>query len=1100
MSNSDRTNYPKSLDEAHQEIDDLRSQLSGSDLKVFTQNRELRTENQQLKDEIRQLTEQCVSQTFKVRGLEKSEHTLKESLASAQKSVSDLESKLAEVQQQNESLEDELDKLRSKEIYLSQELQQTVASSTQALEQIKLQHSQEFEAKSMEYSLSVQELEKSVAEREKAIQNLERRVEQFKEEFLSQEFDAGQLAVSSENEPAKAFNILSERMEEFLGFPGRALVEQVFKLCGVDPSSSNPSELEETFEVLQDTASQLVRSEEQEKELTALLRDVWQELGLGGDPIGEHPSAASIESPSQESSPAESSSQESSPVESPSQETSVEESSAEEGAVEESSIEESSAEESSAEADSVEESSVEEDSSEPFESSTTAESVAPSQESSEEPSVDQDNSLDQEPQAEPELQAEPDLQPEPEVQSETVLESQPGLEPEPEFEPKLEPDSEPELFEQQEEADSAEESGIFPDDEVAEASPESEEVLPTLEEEPIVFPSDEEGTDPKSVPGSDELDPLPDILDELEPNFDDFLMGTDSPIDEIDVPDLPDTPEEASTAADDSGETPALSFDDDEATSSEESSEESSESGEAQALHDSDESDAHEESTEDADFDRAASLLESGQHAEALPLFEALNEQDPEEPAYQVGRLACLTGLGEYREAIEIGRGMREAELGETREVYLESLETALIGYANESESELIKKECLLELILLSTTPEQIQSYLDEADEIPLRIAREGELSLLQARHRISQDDVTEYLLDVLHALPNQLETFALLKTNLERYPELKSLSLFLERLLDAPRAESLEAETQVADLLGQGGAIEDLIDETDPGEEALVQVFLEHLIPRSGIDVDLPSEEFEELMHDSEPAAFVGSLRQALRGVDYTLFFDEIEVLSYDGDEEFILRTSPEPKPTLLFGADIDDVPPEELKFLVLREFFSMHRRHSHLAHISTGLDDQKRVQLVRACIDIFNEFEAKVPDSTVDHLKEIDEQAQKGGQDPSIKEKLSDFLREVYLETEHDSFLELGDFLYDGQLNSKWLDSIADSFGAKQCGLVVASFAICREYLDAEQFEQVEENGFSWLYGHEDRSLFRDLKLRLQRLWSSPLKALIAEPEEVE
>ena len=81
---------------------------------------------------------------------------------------------------------------------------------------------------------------------------------------------------------------------------------------------------------------------------------------------------------------------------------------------------------------------------------------------------------------------------------------------------------------------------------------------------------------------------------------------------------------------------------------------------------------------------------------------------------------------------------------------------------------------------------------------------------------------------------------------------------------------------------------------------------------------------------------------------------------------------------------------------------------------------------------------------------------------------------------------------------MNRKWLDSIADGFAARQTGIVVASYAICRDLLEEEEFEQVEENGFGWLYQEENLGKHSELRLRLQRLWSSPLKALISEPEE--
>ncbi len=105
---------------------------------------------------------------------------------------------------------------------------------------------------------------------------------------------------------------------------------------------------------------------------------------------------------------------------------------------------------------------------------------------------------------------------------------------------------------------------------------------------------------------------------------------------------------------------------------------------------------------------------------------------------------------------------------------------------------------------------------------------------------------------------------------------------------------------------------------------------------------------------------------------------------------------------------------------------------------------------------------------------------------------------LAEVYQAIESDSFLELGDFLYEGQLNRKWLDPIADGFGARQCGLVVASYAIARDQLDEETYETLEETGFGWLYQDENLAKYPELRLRLQRLWTLPFKALISEADE--
>lgn len=988
MSESNTSHLPSTLEDALKEIESLRSQLSGSDLKVFSQNRELRVQNTEFKEQIRSLTEQAVSQSFQVRGLEKSEAKLKDQLGASETRVAELEGQVSTLQaevnglkgqingleEQVTDLGGQLEEHRSRELNLSQELEATLAKNDETVAQLKAeqeeqarQRAAEMEEANRRFEDEVKareearkEFEDEVRAKEEAIKALEDRVEQFKEEFLSQEF--APVAIPEPQfagQSGQAYHLLCEKMEGLLGYPGKALVEQVFRLSGVDQSSSNPSELEETFEVLQDTASQLVKSPEQEKELAALLEQAWKELGMGG----EAPSTPSAPSAEPVAAPAEVPSEEPSPEPVPEPEI-------------DSQPEQSQAEPESAE---VSEPPAEE----------------PTEESTEEPSPAQQESAEL---AEPEPLAEEPVEEAATSTDETAAED---------FTP---PDLEP--------------------------TPEPEALEPLTEAEPESEPA----TDLPSSP-VEEL--------ETEPTVEAAAATTEAA-----AQDLPEVEEEAVAATT--------------------------------------------EAAPEADYDAAAALLQDGQYGEALTIFEALQSGDSEENAIKVGRLACLAGLGRFSEAYSLVKELEGKDLEDNAEIFEDSAVTTLMGLSSEAENDLQRKQYILELAKRSESGEQIQAFLDEADEIPLRIPQEGELSLLQAKHRVAQDDVTEYLIDALHSLSDRQEVFSLLKSNLERYPELQPLSDFMESLLDSSRAESLEAEAGVKELLGQGEAVEDVLDELDPGEEAVIQVFLEHLIPRSEMEVEVPCEEFEEWLTDSEPAAFVGSLRQALRSVDYTVFFDEIEVLSYDGEERFLLRSSPEPSPTLLFGSELDDVPPEELRFLVLRELFSMYRKHSQLNHISSGLDDLSRAKLVKACVEIFNEFESKVTADIQGKLDELLTSGKEGGQDGDFRRQLEAFLSQVYRETESDSFLELGDFLYGCQLNKKWLDSISDGFAARQTGMVVASYAICRDQMDEDGFEQVEEEGFGWLYKPENLDKYHELRLRLQRLWTTPLKALISEPEE--
>lgn len=1087
MSDSNNSSLPNTLEEALQEIESLRSQLSGSDLKVFSQNRELRVQNTEFKEQIRSLTEQAVSQSFSIRGLEKSEAKLKGELGASQTRVAELEGNVSSLETEIEGLRSQISALetqvtelggkleehRNRELNLSQELETTRLQNDEAVtkliaeqEELARVRAAEMEEANRRFEAEVQareearrKFEEEVRAREEAIRNLEERVEQFKEEFLSQEFAPAALPEPELGaQSGKAYHLLCEKMEGLLGFPGKALVEQVFRLSGVDQESSNPAELEETFEVLQDTASQLVKSSDQQAELAALLESAWKELGIGTSfacsslkaeaetAAQEAPRTAADEQPeSSAQSDKDEPGQEDAPASSEEPEEISPESEA--GYVEQTEATADTSEVATTK-DAVEESVEEPENSEEAVAEDAVEEVAEevaddAKDSEESTAVDKgsselvESSEDQVATSDAESAAEPE-----------------------------------------ETAQKAEAAQATRDDDSSsgeEATLEAAATAESSDEDALDDPSSEEPSDESAGHELSEAEPDAGPSSEPSGEVSPVAESVDEPASELDTESAGETSEAANT------EQP------DEASDSDERQDTGS-SGEPAARGNAGPSDP----------ETARTLLEGGQHAEALVAYTALAESSPDNGSFQLGRLQSLIGMGRFQEAYAIGKSLVGENLGEDHPAYKESMVTTLMGLSSEADNDLARKQYILELALLSESGDQIQAFLDEADEIALRIPREGELSLMQAKHRINQDDVTEYLIEALHSISDRTELFDLMRTNLERYPELKSLSDFMDSLLTSSRAEALEAESSVKDLLGQGEGVEEQLDEVDQGEEALIQVFLEHLIPRSKVDAEVPSEEFDELLVDAEPAAFVGSLRQALRSVDYTVFFDEIEVLSYDGEEQFLLRSSPEPTPTLLFGSELDDVPPEELRFLVLRELFSMYRKHSQLAHISAGLDDARRAKLVKACVEIYDELESKVTDEIKEELDDLLSRAVDEGQNEQFRAELEAFLGRVYQETESDSFIDLGDFLYGGQLNKKWLDSIADGFAAKQTGLVVASFAVCRDQMSEDDFEQLEEEGFGWLYREENLSRYHELRLRLQRLWTTPLKALISESDE--
>lgn len=1127
---SDNTDRSMTMEEALLELEGLREQLSGSDLKVFSQNRELRQENGKLRAEVTRLTEECVTGTFTVRGLEKAKASLEQALAALTEEKTawlqervGLTATVDEFKNRTEKLNEELTLHRSQEIHLSQELDRVIATSTEDLAKLKTEHVQALESTRQELEAQRLELERELEARldskAQEVIALEARVEAFKEEFLSQEFVP---VVQSMESGGRAFSLLCDRMEVLLGFPGRTMVEQVFRLSGADEATADQAVLEEVFEVLQDTATKLVSSVEQEAELAQVLQGVWQELGMGKAldtatrPVSPtEPTGLALDGGEGLARGAEVEAAEATVPSSPDLEQSDALSAESEAVTEEivavsggTDLETTEVSPPESELDALlgaepilpDEVALSEEA--PVADGPSTESMAPAALSEEAPVVDGPSTesvapvalSEEAPTAESGLADPVALV---RVSDETPTELTAPTSSEAQALTSIGSHGD-ELIASEESGDKAVAFAQTEPIEVLEDSANSEgpsdgalEPIAEVTEnrEDVVAPSPEEESAEDLF--EDVLDLPSPLKEESGEEVDSALgQGSESAHHERDerVADPVEGTQAESyelSAGDQSTEgrdrTPAGLSEESQIGSAEEVGVEPSLEG------------------EEAAFEKAAQHLQNEEYQTALPTFERLHHDHPGEATYLVGTLACLAGLGRFQEAYHLGKGLDPLLLDESVDVYRESFEAALRGLLDTTADPIEQKGYLLELVHLLGTADGLEAYLDRVDSLAIRSPWDGELSYFQAKQRIAADDVTEYLLEALGSVGNRVELFSLLRENLDRYPDLAPLSTLFERLLDAPREEALEAEELAKELLPHAEDVSELLEEADPGEEALTQVFLQLLLPKTGIKAEIPSEDFEELLADSEPAAFVGALRQALRSVDYTKFFEEIDVLSYDGDRSFLLRSSPEPKPTLLFGAEVDDALPEELRFLVLRDLFAMYRKHSHLIHLAAQLDDPMRLTFLRTFLEAHQQAGGTViSESQQQEIDDLEAVAKSTGQDPAFRKRLEGLLWSLYQSLDSDSVLELADFLFDGQLHKKWLDPIADGFAAKQTGFVVGSFAIARDTLDSEEYEVLEEVGFGWLYEEENMEKYKDLRLRLQRLWSLPLKALVGDGDD--
>ena len=262
--------------------------------------------------------------------------------------------------------------------------------------------------------------------------------------------------------------------------------------------------------------------------------------------------------------------------------------------------------------------------------------------------------------------------------------------------------------------------------------------------------------------------------------------------------------------------------------------------------------------------------------------------------------------------------------------------------------------------------------------------------------------------------------------------------------------------------------------------EEEVVNFLRENLIPRAGLKLPIPSEQFELRLENTGPAAFVGTLRQALRAVDYTLFdFPELKVLTYDGDDLFLVDASAEPELTLIFHRDIEGMPPDELCFLVFRHLVRMYRGHSQLAHQSSALDDDQRLQLVKAAVELYLE-EGSVPhQSLMERAQALDIKS------PEFENDSRNLLLHWYQATDWVGFLYTREFAFRDEVFLKRLDPVADHAAARLVGITAATYGCLREELlfQPELLEEVKD-GLNDLFEHG--SGITSARMRIQRMWN--------------
>jgi hypothetical protein len=382
-------------------------------------------------------------------------------------------------------------------------------------------------------------------------------------------------------------------------------------------------------------------------------------------------------------------------------------------------------------------------------------------------------------------------------------------------------------------------------------------------------------------------------------------------------------------------------------------------------------------------------------------------------------------------------------------------------------------------LNLVSSQPEHAGEVLEQALEVEVWVENEAKANLALARIKAGQEDIVPYLTEALPGT-EMVYLFEILSsaeaTATGNLPD--RLAMFYQ-FGSSPRAEVQKQELGIG--MGKRGLNRDFVSHLGNEEEEEVVSFLsKSLLPKAGLNLPVPSEQFEQRLESTGPAAFVGTLRQALRAVDYTLFdFPELKVLTYDGDDLFLVDASAEPELTLIFHRDIEGMPPEELCFLVFRHLVRMYRGHSQLAHQSSALNDAQRLTLAQAAVELYLE-EGSVPHpSLMDRLQALDSSA------PEFESECRTLLLHWYQATDWVGFLYTREFAFRDEVFLKRLDPVADHAAARLVGITAATYGCLREELlfQPELLDEVQE-GLNDLFEHGTG--ITAARMRIQRMWN--------------
>lgn len=475
-------------------------------------------------------------------------------------------------------------------------------------------------------------------------------------------------------------------------------------------------------------------------------------------------------------------------------------------------------------------------------------------------------------------------------------------------------------------------------------------------------------------------------------------------------------------------------------------------------------------------------LLTKEQFEPALEIFQELAGSHGDSPEVQTGLFYGYAGLHCWMEAYDAGHRLAPGRAAVRDRRFLQTMRTVLRERLAATRPMALRKRLLFETgELLLDQPAEALEFLRKAKGIPDPIPEDARIDFYLFRLLAgTPDDRMPFLLGALEGVAESLEPFESLEA-LHQEPKRKPkeprartvLALLREGREAAERAEAeapLRVDPPEPALLATA---------VDPALESVLRFLLDEAVPRSGVTATLPSPDFASWDADAREADGDWGPAALAHRFDRQVFgFPELRVRR--GRGPFLAAASLAPGNTLLLNRDLEEMPEDEVSFLVGRELFALHRRHVHLVAAARGVDGPARARLVRRTAAYVIESGSEVSHTLLGDASSL------WGTEPV--ERIRQLLDRLYEHCLRDEFRILRDFLAAEQPFRDLLEREADRFALQLSGLTAASSAVARLVAPADVREACAREGFQVLYRPPTPEL-RPLRLRLQRIWAGAL-----------